>query len=140
MISYTVQGRGVLESPLAENGLIHRRLTIEPGNNSIELVVANPASDFQFQGRANKASYRVTDKNEMVLTILASDNPINLNLVLGSKGKQVTDMVTDLTELTKGGSRRWTSTHAMKGKQAVSTFQGYALDSIPVPLKNAYNT
>ena len=43
VLSYTVQGRGVLESPLVEavsdSKIIHHRLTIEPGKNPLEPVV-----------------------------------------------------------------------------------------------------
>ena len=52
----------------------------------------------------------------------------------------IRDRTTNLFDKTKGGPRRWESTHTLKGRLATSTFQGYVMDSIAVPLKNAYNS
>ncbi len=164
VVSYTVQGRGVLESPRAEtigeDRIIHHRLTVEPGENALELIVfaagkTKPVIDgahaempsgkeihiARLQSEAEDLTWRVSDGGDLVLRIPASTSPLHFNIaVTNHADSQSARHIVDLTTHTRGGPRRWTKTHTMKGKLAVSEFQGYALDSLPVPLKNAYNT
>ena len=56
------------------------------------------------------------------------------------KNKQPSKQIANLAGKTKGGPRRWLTAHTTKGRLATSTFQGYVMDSITVPLKNAYNS
>ena len=161
VISYSVQGRAVLESPLAKKNsgetVIHHRLSIEPSDTALELVVlaiegAQPTIEgpharignhqVWLQGKANGLDWRTSSTGEIVLKIPASKTPLNVNIALASTSSPLSPsiQITDLSERTKGGPRRWSTTHTMKGKLATSTFQGYAMDSLPVPLKNAYNS
>jgi len=155
VISYTVQGRGVLESPAAESKVIHRRLTIEPSDKALEVVVLSEAeAKPQIQGNrgqvGNRAAYvygsesvkwRTSESGDLVLQIPASKDPLHLDVALaGQAQKQPANLAIDLTQRLEGGPSRWEETHTLKGKLAVSSFQGYALDSVPVPLSNAYNT
>ena len=158
-ISYTVQGRGVLESPLAEKvsntTVIHHRLTVEPGDNPLELVVLGvegnkPAiegnwaqvgkSCAKLQAEVDGLSWRVSDADELVLQIPASEKPLHFNVALAPQNLTPSSQVQDLSTRTEGAPRRWPTTHTMKGKLATSTFQGYAMDNLPVPLKNDYNS
>lgn len=169
IIAYSVQGRDVLESPLNEiskdTAIIHRRLSIDPGNNPLELVV-HPGGDVQtkisgstgrveingqtlaatLQGDRKSASWKVGPNNELILKINSSNQAIDINVALTSMDSRrelpptVSLQTTDLRSRTKGSPRRWKTTHTQKGRLASSRFQGYALDNLPVPLKNAYNT
>ncbi|MCO8121660.1 c-type cytochrome [Stieleria sp. TO1_6] len=189
IVSYAVQGRGVLESPILENPalentqtvhpVIVRRMTIQPAANALELVVAagqnakaviagdqatvtmdphkrpkDSSSAFfvTLQTPSNEASerphWRISNDGALVLHVPPSTALLNFNLVTTGTPKQAdpntsvtqpADMV-DLTQRTTGGTRRWGQTHTMKGKLATDQFQGYVMDSVPVPLKNAYNT
>ncbi|CAN0376395.1 unnamed protein product, partial [Hapterophycus canaliculatus] len=189
VISYRVQGRGVLESPLAIGGersqstdptnkesskrkaSVVRRMTIDPGENVLELLVSADSKtkvaiendratlstgsnqlfiDLQTQRSQspNTLTWKRRSGGGLVLQVPRSDSRLNFNLVVsvkagpssGAKGRFDSVDVIDLTERTKGGPRRWTETQTMKGKLAGDQFQGYVMDSIPVPLKNAYNT
>ena len=155
VISYTVQGRGVLESPLYEDGALHRRLTIAAGKNTLEAVVlsgldSDPVIEnsrvtagsltVHLQDPSGTAKWRFTNSKDLVLQVLPSDRPISLNVAVAANEASVRRQVADLQKRTEGASRRWTTQHEMRGKLAVSNFQGYALDSLPVPLKNEYNT
>lgn len=158
VISYDVQGRGVLESPLAEQidgmTVIHRRLTILPGDSLEVSVLGRENASPVIKGNAAElngrfahvhsigtgAKWRATDTGELVLHIPASGKPIHLDVALAASRATPTNHTIDLSERTEGGSSRWPTTHTMKGKLAVSSFQSYALDSLPVPLSNEYNT
>ncbi len=179
VVSYTVQGRGVLESPIINDEFylsgICRRLTVEPGEKPLELVVlsidgGNPVIDgnkahidakerrisarLWVQGSEGiisdeppeEPSWRTSKDGELVLQIPASKEPLNLSVVIGIEKAGTSNKwgppvpIVDLSSKTKGGSRRWTATQKVKGKLATSTFQGYAMDSLSVPLKNAYNS
>ncbi len=168
-LSYDVQGRGVLESPLAEvekeTMILHRRLTVSPGDRPIEAIVLSGANQrcsisekvataeggasrftAWVQG-ADEAKWRISEsKDALVLTIPSSDEAMHLNVAMAAtkSGRDTvsepTDRCLDLSERVQGGPSRWASDHSMKGKPAVSRFQGYALDSVPVPLTNDYNS
>lgn len=158
-IAYTVQGRRVLESPAArvdgDRVVIHRRLTISPGENAIEAIILDSDSgepqidgntveiDGQFARlnyRGESPRWRKSGEGDLALHIPPSAQPIHLDVALSeTRDIPETDLV-DLDEWTRENSPRWSQTHTLKGKLSVSAFQGYALDSIPVPLKNAYNT
>jgi hypothetical protein len=160
VISYTVQGRSVLESPSAETRdeatVIHRRFTIAAGNHPLELVArhdeSTPADITGNQARtgnltvwltasSKKAHWRLSADGKLVLHIPPSAEPINLNIAMGPTATPPPKVqLLDLTDRTQGGPRRWTETHTLKGKLATSAFQGYALDSVPVPLKNVFNS
>lgn len=158
-IAYTVRGRKVLESPAAEVSggrlVIHRRLTISPGESAIEAVILDgepgePRIEdemaeidgqfvrLNFEGESPR--WRKSGKGDLVLHIPPSDRPIHLDVAFGESKDIPETGVVNLDEWTKEGPPRWSQTHTMKGRLSVSSFQGYALDSIPVPLKNAYNT
>ena len=94
----------------------------------------------------DESTWRLTEGGDaLVLTIPKSDQVLHLNVAVatgeggGSGFKAPADRVLDLRERVKGGPDRWKTTHTMEGKLGVSQFQGYALDSVPVPLTNAYN-
>jgi len=169
VISYTIRGRGVLESPLAEatsgRPVIHHRLTVEPGDESLELIVmavkgAKPVIEgkiatlekqgqrrvVRLQGDADGLGWRVSENDELVLKIPAAEQALHFNVAMATEeaGAKSTaapaNHVVDLSQRVGGGSRRWTSIHEVKGRLATSTFQGYAMDSLSVPLKNAYNS
>ncbi len=167
-LSYEVLGRSVLESPLAETigaaTVLHRRLTVQPGEQKLEAtVLSGEGMKFSISGQSvtvedgetqyaawlqggRGATWRITDSGDaLALTIPASDQVLHLNVAVatgeggGSGFESPADRVFDLTARVKGGPERWKTTHTMKGKPDASHFQGYALDSVPVPLKNAYN-
>ncbi len=169
VVSFDVQGREVLESARYESTsagpVVHRRLTIQPGSSQIELVSPSfgdaeleidgdrakiETSEFTLgawlQSKTRGPRWRLSERDELVLRIPASKTPIHLNIALASDSGEAGDdwaprpQATDLAALTRGGPRRWEQTHTLKGKRAVDTFQGYALDSVPVPFTNAYNT
>ena len=168
ILSYDVQGRGVLESPIAEEKegatILHRRLTVSPGQNPIEVIVYSEdgispslsgreatvkGNSHQFHASVQGAEatrWRVSEnEDELVLTIPASTEAMHLDVATmvaghGAATPSPADRVLDLSERVKGGPTRWATSHTMKGKRAVSRFQGYALDSVPVPLDNAYNS
>ena len=168
-LSYEVQGRDVLESPLAEEEkgttILHRRLTVSPGDRPIEAIVFSgekmrysiSGRDAKVEGGGNrfvaslqgigKADWRISESGkDLVLTVPASREATHLNVALavadGERGglSALQDRVLDLSERVEGGPTRWAKAHTMEGKLAVSRFQGYALDSVPVPLDNAYNS
>jgi hypothetical protein len=165
IILSTVRQRTVFESPVllaaagerAEAPVIARRFTVLPAGNAIELVVAEEGAVeldgaravftkddarlvFRLQngGRAG-ATWRIGEGGKLVLAFEGRNEPIHAVLVHGGDDEPV-PVVTDVTTLTNGGPRRWTETHTMRGSLGVSEFQDYVLDSVPVPLKNAYNT
>jgi len=162
VISYSVQGRKVLESPklekIGEIPVIHHRLSVGPGSNQLELVVLNDRPEIQdkiakvgdsiawLQTKNPGIKFRATENGKLVLRIPASKNNLNLNIALAhDESKKVqtqnpTHEITNLPDKTKGGPRRWETTHTLKGRLATSTFQGYVMDSVTVPLKNAYNS
>jgi mono/diheme cytochrome c family protein len=168
VISYAVQGRGVLESPLASGGrkdsepVIHRRFQVAPGKRAIELIVASGGDSapriegrkavIEEDGEAKRvfwlqsgetagASWRVGGSNQLVLHFGAAENPLRATLVhAGAQDPEPARRDADFDRLTGGGPSRWTVEHTLKGSLAVSEFQDYVLDSLPVPLKNAYNT
>jgi mono/diheme cytochrome c family protein len=162
VISYSVQGRPVLESPrLEEIGgipIIHHRLTINAGRNPLELIVLNDVPKIEgriatighsiawLQAKDDGVQFRATENGKLVLQIPVSNKPIHLNVALAHDesdsihDKAPTDQVINLLNKTKGGPRRWNTTHTARGRLATSTFQGYVMDSITVPLKNAYNS
>ncbi len=165
VIAYTVQGRGVLESPLAVPAddregsapVIHRRFTVAAGDQAIEMVLLPGGSGARIEGAKavtgdgdgpvywlhteadGGADWRIGEGGELVLGFEAADADIAATLVYGSE-QEPAPMVADLAALTQGGPPRWLTTHTMRGSLAVSRFQDYVLDSLPVPLKNAYNT
>ena len=169
IIAYSIQGRDVLESPIHEisndTAIIHRRLSIDPGNNPLELIV-HPGGEARpkisgsvgrveingrtlaatLQGDRKSASWKIGANNALVLKIHSSNQAIDINLALTSIDSRreapppVSLQATNLRSLTQGSPRRWKTTHTQKGRLASSRFQGYALDNLPVPLKNAYNT
>ncbi len=159
VIAYTVQGRRVLESPLARAGadgiLIHRRLSIAPGEQAIEAVVFAPgekrpivegmgaAADGRFariDAEGASPEWRVDERGELVLHIPPSQGAIHLDVALANRPVETGGETVDLGKRLEGGPARWPKTHTLEGKLAVSTFQGYGLDSVPVPLKNAYHS
>ena len=162
VISYSVQGRPVLESPrLEEIGgipIIHHRLTINAGKNPLELIVLDDIPKIEgriatighsiawLQAKDDGVQFRASGNGKLVLQIPVSNKPIHLNVALANDesdsihDKAPTDQVINLLNKTKGGPRRWNTTHTARGRLATSTFQGYVMDSITVPLKNAYNS
>lgn len=168
VIAYAVQGRGVLESPVATHSeadslpVVHRRFRVDPGKSAIELIVASAGekpteldgrmavvsrkggqiSRYWLQGDAGDgATWRISEAGELVVTFEASDDSLEVAVVAaGGHASEPKRQVADFAALTSGGPRRWTTEHTMKGSQEVSGFQDYVLDSLPVPLKNAYNT
>ena len=162
VISYSVQGRPVLESPrLEEIGgipVIHHRLTINAGRNPLELIVLDDIPKIEgriatighsiawLQAKDDGVQFRASENGKLVLRIPASSKPIHLNVALAHDesdsihDKAPTDQVINLSDKTHGGPRRWKTTHTVRGRLATSTFQGYTMDSITVPLKNAYNS
>ena len=164
VISYAVGGRGVLESPVAEKlaagTVIHHRLTVEAGEQALELAVLAAGKKRPLikgklgrvgrnlawlQGDGDGLVWRASKDGELVLKIPASAGPLHFNVAVTTVEIDVPavppgDRVVDLSRRTRGGPRRWEETHTMKGKLATSTFQGYSMDSVPVPLKNAYNS
>ena len=162
IISYSVQGRAVLESPklerIGENPVIHHRLTVHAGENPLELIVLDDQPEIKgktatigysiawLQTKNKKVRFRSSDNGKLVLQIPPSDKPLHLNVALshdesGSLKQQTpSHQVVNLLEWTQGGPRRWKTTHTLKGRLTTSSFQGYAMDSITVPLKNAYNS
>lgn len=160
VISYAVQGRGVLESPSAETigeaTVIHRRFTIAAGNHPLELVARHEAgtpTDITgnqaktgnltawLTASSAKAHWRLSTEGKLVLHIPPSQKPINLDIALSPTATTPSKVqLLDLSDRTHGGPRRWTETHTMKGKLSASAFQGYALESVPVPLKNGFNS
>ena len=162
IISYSVQGRGVLESPklqkMGKAVVIHHRMTINPGRNQLELIVlddkpvikGNSAtigfSKVWLQSEEPGLKFRSSENGKLVLQIPPSDNLIHFNVAFAHdesesiKNKQPSKQIANLAGKTKGGPRRWLTAHTTKGRLATSTFQGYVMDSITVPLKNAYNS
>ena len=162
VISYSVQGRPVLESPRLEEiegiPIIHHRLTINAGKNQLELIVLDDNPEIEdgiatighsiawLQAKHDGVKFRASANGKLVLQIPASSKPIHLNVALAHDesdsihDKAPTDQVINLLNKTKGGPRRWNTTHTVRGRLATSTFQGYVMDSITVPLKNAYNS
>lgn len=162
ILSYSVQKRELLESPKLEKidkvRLIHHRFSVKPGKNQLELIVLGDntkiigdrairgASIAWLQTRNKKAAFRLSENGKLVLRIPPSKEAIHLNLVLAHdpegtlKEKKPSDLMTNLFGMTQGGPRRWKDTHSLKGRLVTSTFQGYVMDSITVPLRNAYNS
>lgn len=167
VVSYDVQGRGVLESPSAivasDTTAIVRRMTISPGNNALNLVVSvDENTEVTIDGdRATVRTksdqfvlaiqtdsrqevlwpeWQILSSGRLVLHVPSSPAHLNFNLVNSTKPLDHSHEIIDLTQRTTGGTRRWKETHTMKGKLAGDEFQGYVMDSIPVPLKNAYNS
>tara|TARA_B100001093_G_scaffold38481_2_gene32919 strand:- start:954 stop:4169 length:3216 start_codon:yes stop_codon:yes gene_type:complete len=162
ILSYTVQKRGVLESPILEKTnrtpLIHHRLSIEPGKNSLELIILREKHEIKnkqatarhcmvwLQAQEKEIKFRSGKNDELILQIPPSDRPLHLNLAMAFdesdelEKKKPCDQVVNLHSYTKGGERRWKTTHELKGRLETSTFQGYTMDSVTVPLKNNYNS
>ena len=162
VISYSVQGRAVLESPklqqIGEIPVIHHRLTIQPGQNPLELIVIDEKPEIKeqvaisghsiawLQTKNQDIKFRSSDNGKLVLQIPSSKSTLHLNIALAHdesntvQTKTPSYQVTNLLDKTKGGPRRWQTTHTLKGRLATSTFQGYVMDSVTVPLKNAYNS
>ena len=162
VISYSVQGRPVLESPTLERmgnvPVIHHRLSIRPGSNSLELIVLDDLPEIRgktattghsiawLQTKDERVRFRSSENGKLVLQIPPSEQPLHLNVAVthdesdSVKEQKPSHQVVNLLERTKGGPRRWETTHTLKGRLATSTFQGYAMDSVTVPLKNAYNS
>ena len=162
VISYSVQGRPVLESPRLEEiegiPVIHHRLTINAGKNPLELIVLDDIPKIEgriatighsiawLQAKDDGVQFRASENGKLVLRIPAANKPIHLNVALAHDesdsihDKAPTDQVINLSDKTHGGPRRWKTTHTVRGRLATSTFQGYTMDSITVPLKNAYNS
>lgn len=162
VISYSVQGRPVLESPTLERmgnvPVIHHRLSIRPGSNSLELIVLDDLPEIRgktattghsiawLQTKDERVRFRSSENGKLVLQIPPSEQALHLNVAVthdesdSVKEQKPSHQVVNLLERTKGGPRRWETTHTLKGRLATSTFQGYAMDSVTVPLKNAYNS
>ncbi len=162
VISYSVQGRPVLESPTLERmgnvPVIHHRLSIRPGSNSLELIVLDDLPEIRgktattghsiawLQTKDERVRFRSSENGKLVLQIPPSEQPLHLNVTVthdesdSVKEQKPSHQVVNLLERTEGGPRRWETTHTLKGRLATSTFQGYAMDSVTVPLKNAYNS
>ncbi len=162
IISYSVQGRDVLESPklerIEEIPVIHHRLTVHPGKNPLELIVLDDQPEIKgktatigyshawLQTKNKKVRFRSSDNGKLVLQIPPSDQVLHLNVALSHdesdllKQQTPSNQVVNLLDHIKGGPRRWNATHTVRGRLATSSFQGYVMDSITVPLKNAYNS
>lgn len=162
ILSYLVQGRGVLESPTVEKidgiPVIHHRLSIEPANDPLELIVLRGKPEISrnfataghaqvwLQTDAEGINFRTAENGKLILQIPPSSKPLHLNLALahnpsGADRKMTPkEHVVNLIARTQGGPRRWNTTHQLKGKLATSCFQGYVMDSLSVPLKNNYNS
>lgn len=166
VIAFEVQGRDVLESPLAvppQDGseaapVIHRRFTVAAADNPVELVLW-PADGREVKVSGHRAAvgggdgmvfqlqtgpdagvrWRSGDDGGLVLVFDAAGHDVSAVVVYGA-GDEPEPEVKDLATLTGGGPQRWLASHTMRGSLAVSRFQDYALDSLPVPLNNAYNT
>ena len=98
------------------------------------------------QAKDDGVQFRASENGKLVLRIPAANKPIHLNVALAHDesdsihDKAPTDQVINFSDKTHGGPRRWKTTHTVRGRLATSTFQGYVMDSITVPLKNAYNS
>ena len=162
VISYSVQGRPVLESPKLERmgdvPVIHHRLSIRPGSNPLELIVLDDLPEIRkktatighsiawLQSKDDGVVFRASENGKLVLQIPASSKTLHLNVALSHdesdslKQQTPSHQVVNLLDRTRGGPRRWKITHTLKGRLTTSSFQGYVMDSITVPLKNAYNS
>ena len=122
IISYSVQGREVLESPklekIEEVAVIHHRLTIKPGSNQLELIVPDGETGNQwklatagFQRSGCRPMRRVRNsvpvKTVNLFCKYANKKAIHLNVVLSHdesdsiKNKQPSNQITNLADKTK---------------------------------------
>ncbi|MEM9016292.1 MAG: hypothetical protein AAGC68_04710, partial [Verrucomicrobiota bacterium] len=134
---------------------IHHRLSIEPGDRPLEVSVfdegelpsAIDGNTFRYPDKSatlhasgESATWQIGQGGNLVLRITASKDPIHLAVALTAGEVATANRSIDLAAFTRGGPSRWKTEHEMQGRLAVSKFQGYELDSVPVPLKNNYNT
>ena len=98
IISYSVQGRAVLESPklerIGENTVIHHRLTVHAGENPLELIVLDDQPEIKgktatigysiawLQAKHDGVKFRASENGKLVLHIPASSKTLHLNVAL----------------------------------------------------------
>ncbi len=163
VISYTVRNRNVLEKPSVDlinnKRFIIRNFTIFPGKEKVELIYLTKGEAKIEQNKGQIKSpiaylksndtnvfWKSNSKGDLVLQINPTKNKVSFNISskIGDSDediKKTNFKILDLSiGLQTGGPRRWKNTHTLKGRLATSTFQGYALDSVTVPLKNEYNS
>ena len=133
VLSYTVGGRDILESPSAtvDGKAIWRRFQIGPGDEPLFCLVASNGL------KARGAGLVKGDGGTTWLKIPASSKTQSLTVVLGNKPIKVEAL--NLNLLTKGGPRRWPQTIQTTVVPGES-MDGYAFDELIVPLANPWGS
>lgn len=162
ILSYSVQNRGVLESPVLEkikkHSVIRHRMTVKSGNHPLELIILEGEPEIMgdcaivgdsvvwLVTRNDGIQFRASQDGKLVLQVPSSLEDLRFELVLGHdengglRRETPSAQIIDLLPRTKGGPRRWNTIHKLKGRLETSTFQGYAMDSMEIPFSNAYNS
>jgi len=150
--------------------VIHHRMTIGAGSTPLELVVGRPPDknwtsaikkdgpviksknnklSFSVTGDQKNLKWRITRAGEPVLKIPALKRTINVDVQISFSETEkkndrpltpARDMSIDLSTLTKGGPRRWAEEITTRGHLEQHQFQGYAVDSLGIPIKNKYKS
>ena len=133
VLSYSVGGRDVLESPGATNDgkVTWRSFKIGPGGEPLFCLVASDGLKVTGTGLVKG------DGGTTWLKIPASSKAQTLTVVLGNQPIKVEALNLEL--LTKGGPRRWPQTIQTTVAPGES-MDGYAFDELIVPLANSWGS
>ncbi len=131
VLSYTVGGRDILESPYSSIGSesVSRSFKVGPGDQSLYCLVAS--GDLKAHG---DGLIKASDGSTW-LKIPASRESTSYNVVLGDTPEKV--KAVDLSTFTKGGPRRWPVT-VQTAVAPGENKDGYAFDDLTVPLANPW--
>ena len=133
VLSYSVGGRDVLESPGAtvDGKSTWRSFQVGPGDEPLFCLVASDGL------KATGAGLVKGDGGTTWLKIPASGKTQSLTVVLGNQPVKIEAM--DLDLLTKGGPRRWPQTIQTTVAPG-EAMDGYAFDELIVPLANPWGS
>ena len=156
IISYSVQGRAVLESPklerIGENPVIHHRLTVHAGENPLELIVLDDQPEIKgktatigysiawLQAKHDGVKFRASENGKLVLHIPASSKTLHLNVALSHdesdalKQQTPSHQVVNLLDHTRGGPKM-ENHHTLKDEYHLQ-FSGLCHGQHYCPLKN----
>jgi len=155
ILSFTVEGRHVLECPDAEETnnllIISHTLKIGPGTNSMRLCVGQSnLAVAGVLGMTRGLTWETDDQQRLVLIIPPDEKSRVVRICCASKsgeaalerfnqylGERKSEPVVDPETLTHGGARLWPLEIKERGKLGEQP-GAYALDTIPVPFDNPY--